>query len=236
MPRRRRRARRIVAGQWWPPDYSGPPLVSFDAGLAKGWGVHVGDTIRVNVLGRDIDLKVANLRDIQWRSLSINYFMVASPGLLGQAPHTHIATMRVPAAGQGALLRVVTDAFPNVTGILVTDVLAAVAALLDRIAAALAPTGSLTLVAGALVLVGAVAAGQRRRTQEAVMLKVLGASRAQIRAAWLVEFGTLGPDRRGDRGAGRHRGELWRDTLYHARRLDIPAGHAGGDADRSVWR
>jgi putative ABC transport system permease protein len=183
---------RIVAGAWWPPDYTGPPLVSFDAGLAKGWGVHVGDTIRVNVLGRDIDLKVASLRDIQWRSMGINYFMVASPGLLGQAPHTHIATVRVPASGQGAFLRAVTDAFPNVTGILVTDVLAAVAALLDRIAAALAATGSLTLAAGALVLVAAVAAGQRRRTQEAVLLKVLGASFGQSRGAWLVEFGTLG--------------------------------------------
>jgi putative ABC transport system permease protein len=183
---------RIVAGKWWPPDYDGPPLVSFDAGLAKGWGVQVGDTIRVNVLGRDIDLKVANLRDIQWRSLSINYFMVASPGLLGNAPHTHIATIRVPPAEQGAVLRAVTDAFPNVTGILVTDVLVAVAALLDRIAAALAATGSLTLAAGALVLVAAVAAGQRRRTQEAVLLKVLGASFGQIRGAWLVEFGALG--------------------------------------------
>ena len=66
------------------------------------------------------------------------------------------------------------------------------AALLDQVAAALAATGSLTLVAGALVLVGAVAAGQRRRTQEAVILKTLGATRAQIRAAWLVEFGVLG--------------------------------------------
>ena len=61
-----------------------------------------------------------------------------------------------------------------------------------RSAAALAATGSLTLLAGALVLVGAVAAGQRRRTREAVILKTLGATRAQIRAAWLVEFGVLG--------------------------------------------
>ncbi len=50
---------RLVAGQWWAPGYDGPPLVSFDAGLAKGWGVGLGDTIRVNVLGRDVDLKVA---------------------------------------------------------------------------------------------------------------------------------------------------------------------------------
>ena len=76
-----------------------------------------------------------------------------------------------PAPDQGALLRAVTDALPNVTGIRVEDVLAAVAALLDQVAAALAATGSLTLIAGALVLVGAVAAGQRRRTQEAVILQ-----------------------------------------------------------------
>jgi putative ABC transport system permease protein len=182
----------IVAGEWWPPDYDGPPLVSFDAGLAAGWHVRVGDTIRVNVLGRDIDLKVANLRNIAWQSLSINFFMVASPGLLAHAPHTHIATVRIADAEQGALLRRVTDALPNVTGIPVRDVLQAIAVLLDQVSAALAVTGLLTLGAGALVLVGAVAAGQRRRTNEAVVLKTLGATRRQIRAAWLVEFGLLG--------------------------------------------
>ncbi|MDR3535632.1 MAG: FtsX-like permease family protein [Acetobacteraceae bacterium] len=183
---------RLVAGTWWPADYDGPPLVSFDAGLAKGWNVGIGDTIRVNVLGRNIDLKVASLRNIAWQSLSINFFMVASPGLLTHAPHTHIATVRVADADQGMLLRAVTDALPNVTGILVRDVLAAIAGLLDQVSAALAATGLLTLGAGILVLVGAVAAGQRRRTHEAVVLKTLGATRRQIRAAWLVEFGLLG--------------------------------------------
>jgi putative ABC transport system permease protein len=182
----------IAAGRWWPPDYSGPPLVSFDAGLAKGWGVGIGDTIRVNVLGRDIDLKVASLRDIDWRSLGINFFMVASPGLLSHAPHTHIATVKLPDNQQGALLRAVTDALPNVTGIRVQDVLGAIAGLLNQVAAALSITGGVTLLAGSFVLVGAVAAGQRRRVREAVILKTLGATRAQIRAAWLTEFGILG--------------------------------------------
>ncbi|HET6607874.1 MAG TPA: FtsX-like permease family protein [Rhodopila sp.] len=183
---------RIAAGQWWPPDYSGPPLVSFDAGLAKGWGIGIGDVIRVNVLGRDIDLKVASLRDIDWRSLGINFFMVATPGLLSHAPHTHIATVKLPDNEQGALLRAVTDALPNVTGIRVQDVLGAIAGLLNQVAAALSITGGITLLAGSFVLVGAVAAGQRRRVREAVILKTLGATRAQIRAAWLTEFGILG--------------------------------------------
>jgi putative ABC transport system permease protein len=182
----------IVAGKWWPADYDGPPLVSFDAGLARGWGLGVGSVIRVNVLGRDIDLKIASLRDIAWRTLGLNFTMVASPGLLAHAPHTHIATVRVAGKDQGPLLRAVTDALPNVTGIPVQDVLAAVGSLLGQIAAALAATGSVTLVTGLLVMVGAVAAGQRRRVREAVILKSLGATRAQMRAVWLVEFGALG--------------------------------------------
>ncbi len=182
----------LVDGSWWPANYDGPPLVSFDAAMAKGWHVGIGDVIRVNVLGRDIDLKIANLRDIAWQSLSINFFMVASPGLLSHAPHTHIATVRIADAGQGALLRTITDALPNVTGILVRDVLAAISTLLRQVSAALMVTGALTLLAGSFVLVGAIAAGQRRRVREAVILRTLGATRAQIRAAWLTEFGIIG--------------------------------------------
>ena len=182
----------LEAGKWWPADYQGKPLVSFDVNLARGWGVGIGDVIRVNVLGRDIDLTIANLRDIAWRTMGINFAMVASPGLLAQAPHTHIATVRATEESQGRLLRAVTDALPNVSGIRVADVLAAVGVLFGQIGAALAATGSLTLAAGALVLGGAVASGQRRRIGEAVILKALGATRWQIRAAWLVEFGILG--------------------------------------------
>jgi putative ABC transport system permease protein len=183
---------RLVAGAWWPADYAGPPLVSFDAGLARGWGVRVGDSLRLNVLGRDIDVRVASLSDIAWRSLGINFTLVASPGVLERAPHSFIATLRAEPAEQAALLRAVTDALPNVSGIRVADVLAGVAALLGQIGAALGATAAVTLAAGALVLAGAVAAGQRRRIREAVILKSLGATRAQIRAAWLVEFGVLG--------------------------------------------
>ena len=182
----------IVAGRWWPPDYDGPPLVSFDANLARGWGVGIGDVIKVNVLGRDVDLKVASLRDIDWRSLGLNFTMVASPGLLARAPHTHLATVRTTQAAEATVLRAVTDALPNVSGIRVADVLGAVATLVGKLAAALAATGSVTLAAGVLVLMGAVAAGQRRRIADAVVLKALGATTGQIRAAWLVEFGLIG--------------------------------------------
>ena len=183
---------RLVAGTWWPADYTGPPLVSFDSKIARGWGIGIGDTIRISVLGRDIDLTVVNLRDIAWQSLSLNFVMVASPGLLNRAPHTNIATVRVDPGQQAALLRSVTDSLPNVTGVRVEDVLGAVAALLDQVTAALSATGLLTLASGAIVLVSALAASQRRRIQDAIVLRSLGATRWQLRAAWLVEFGLLG--------------------------------------------
>jgi putative ABC transport system permease protein len=183
---------RLVEGAWWAADYRGQPLVSMDANLARGWGVGIGSTITVNVLGRDIDLRVASLRDIEWRGLGLNFTMIASPGLLEAAPHTHIATVRGDPGQDATLLRTVTDAFPNVTGIRVRDALDALATLLRRLGTALSSTAALTLVSGLLVLAGAVAAGQRRRIRDAVVLKTLGATRSQIRRAWLVEFGLLG--------------------------------------------
>jgi putative ABC transport system permease protein len=175
---------RLVAGQWWPADYRGPPLLSFDAGVAKGWGVGIGDEITVNVLGRDITLRIASLREVDWRGLGINYVMVASPGLLEAAPHSHIATVRGDPAEDTRVLRAVTDAFPNVSGVRVRDALEGIASLLGRLGTA--------LTAGALVLAGAVAAGQRQRIRDAVILKTIGGTAGQIRAAWLVEFALIG--------------------------------------------
>ena len=183
---------RVVAGAWWDPGYRGPPLLSLDAAIARGWGVRIGDVITVNVLGRDIDLTIANLREIDWRSFGMNFALVASPGLLEAAPHSHIATLRGTPAADAAVLRAIGDAFPQVSMIRVRDALDAVAAILSRIGTALSATGSITLLAGALVLAGAVAATQARRVRDAVILKTLGATRAQVARAFLVEFGLLG--------------------------------------------
>ncbi|HTU56330.1 MAG TPA: FtsX-like permease family protein [Acetobacteraceae bacterium] len=183
---------RIAAGRWWPAGYRGPPLLSLDARLAAGWGVSVGDRLTLDVLGRDIVFRVASLRDIAWQRLGLNFFLVASPGLLAGAPHTHIATVRAAPADQAAVLDAITDALPNVSAIAVADVLTAVAKIFGQLAAALSALAGVALAAGLLVLAGAVAAEGRRRVRQAVILKTLGATSFQIRAAWLVAFGAEG--------------------------------------------
>lgn len=185
---------RLAEGTWWPADYTGPPLLSLDAGLAQGWGVRVGSTIRLNVLGRAIDVRVANLRTVAWRSLQLNFAFVVSPGLLSHAPHTFVATLTTngQADQDAATLAAITDALPGVTGIRVADVLARLTALASQIATALSVAASIIMASGALVLAATVAAGWRQRVANAAILRAVGAGPRQIRAIWLIEFTLLG--------------------------------------------
>jgi putative ABC transport system permease protein len=183
---------RLVAGQWWPPDYRGPPLVSFAADLARGMRLKVGDSITINVLGRDVTATIANLREIDWTSLNINFAIVLSPGTLDGAPQSFIATARASPGNEAALEAAVTDAFPNVSAIDVRDALGTLGDIVGAIAAAVRITAAVTLAAGALVLAGAIAATHRRRVYESVVLKVLGATRRQIAGSFLIEYGLIG--------------------------------------------
>jgi len=183
---------RLADGEWWGKDYSGPTLVSFEKKVAEGLGLKIGDDITVNVLGRNMTARIANLRTVDWQSLGINFVLVFSPGILDGAPQMHIATARVPPNEETALERAVTDRFPNVSAIPVKDALAALSQIIGAIATALRATAAITLIAGTLVLAGAVAAGHHRRVYEAVVLKVLGATRRDVTRAFLIEYGLLG--------------------------------------------
>lgn len=182
----------IVAGQWWPADYHGPPLVSFDAGLARGMGLKVGDTLTVNVLGRELTATIASLRSIDWTRLGINFAIVFAPGALKAAPHTVLAATWLPQGAEEPLVAQVVAADPNISAIPVREALDAVERIVAAIGAAIRLAALVTLLAGALVLGGAVAADYRRRVYDAVVLKVLGATRRTIAAAFLLEYGLMG--------------------------------------------
>jgi len=182
----------LVAGAWWPEDYAGPPLLSFDAEIAAGYGLEVGETLTVNVLGREITATVANLRRIDWTTMGINFTLVYAPGLLEAAPHTHIATVYADRAAESPLRSAVAAAFPNVSAIGVRDVLDDVLEILGRIDAAIGGIAALALVAGVVVLAESVAAAQRRRLYDAVVMKVLGAPRGLLAAVFTLEHLLLG--------------------------------------------
>jgi putative ABC transport system permease protein len=186
------RGSRITAGSWWPADYKGPPLVSLDAEVADAFGLKIGDSITVNILGREITGRIANLRSFDWASLTINFVMVFSPGVLEAAPQTHIATVRVDPAHELELQRKVTDRFANVSAIRVRDALATVGRLVATMTTAVAAIALVALVAGIAVLAGAVIADRRRRIYDAVVLKVLGATRGDVLLGLALEYGLMG--------------------------------------------
>ncbi|MEK9755197.1 MAG: FtsX-like permease family protein, partial [Rhodospirillaceae bacterium] len=183
---------RIVAGEWWPADYAGPPLISLDSGLARGFGVKLGDTLTLNVLGREVTGKIASLRDIDWRSLRFDFAIIFAPGVLEGAPQTHIAAIEAPPSAEDAVEAAATDTFPNISAIRVREALEAAGGLLAGIGWAVRAIAGLTLLAGAIVLAGSLAAGRQRRIYEAVVFKVLGATRGRIAGVFSVEYGVLG--------------------------------------------
>ena len=182
----------LTAGTWWPPDYRGEPLVSLTADLAQGFGVGVGDTLRVNVLGREVTARIAALRQVDWSTLELNFALIFAPGLLEGAPQTYLAAIHVQPQGEAAVFRAVTRAFPNVSVIGTREVLTNVTRTLERIGAAFTAMAGLVLLSGLLVLAGAVSADQHRRIHDAVIFKVCGATRSDILAAFAAEFLILG--------------------------------------------
>ncbi len=182
----------IVAGDWWPADYQGPPLISFSAQLAAGYGIGVGDTLTFNILGREIEGKIANLRNVEFRSLRMEFTTIFAPGAIEVAPHTILATTKTHTDQASNLVRAVGEKFANVTAIRVKETLEAVNALIGQISNAIRVIAGVGLVAGVLVLASAVAAGQQARRRDAVVLKVLGATRQNVLATYLWEFGVLG--------------------------------------------
>jgi putative ABC transport system permease protein len=186
----------IVEGEWWPKGYAGSPLVSFDAELAKGLGLKLGDKITVNILGRNIEATIASLRKIDWESLAINFVMVFSPNTLEGAPHRMLITLEFPKGTaperEAQVIQTLAESYPLVTAIKVGDIVDAAKELLAKVMTAISATAGVTLLIGAAVLAGAVAAGQERRKYLAVIYKTLGATRLRIIRAELLEFGLLG--------------------------------------------
>jgi putative ABC transport system permease protein len=186
----------LVGGEWWAPDYAGPPLVSMERDIAKGLGLKVGDMIVVNVLGRDIEARLANLRKVDWSSLAINFVMVFSPDTFKGAPFNDLATLRFSDGGtpqeESAVVRAVAARFPGVTSLRVKDALDAVDQLLRKLVYAIRGASSVSLASAILVLAGALAAGRRLRLYDAMVLKTLGARRGAILRIFLIEYALLG--------------------------------------------
>lgn len=186
---------RVVKGAWWAKD-AAEPLVSFDAELAAGLGLKLGDTVTVSVLGRSVTARIANLRDVKWERLGINFVMLFTPATFAGAPYTVLSTLTFPDGGDAAkeiaLLKATAARFPAVTTVRVKETLEEARRMLDNLSLGIRAASLVTLVTSVLVLAGALAAGREARIYDAVILKTLGATRGRLALAYALEYAALG--------------------------------------------
>jgi putative ABC transport system permease protein len=182
----------IVAGRWWPADYRGEALLALDQDVAKAGALRLGDKLTLQVLGRDIDVRIAALRKIEPGSFGAGFSLVLNPAALEGADLPNVAIAKGTKADEQAAVRALGQTFPQVNVISVREQLEAASDIFDRVALAVRCAAGVAALAGVLVLAGAIAARARARTREAATLKVLGASRAQILAAYVLEYGAVG--------------------------------------------
>lgn len=182
----------VTAGTWWPTGYDGPPQISFSAEEAAEIGLELGDTMTVNVLGRDITAEVTSFRNVSWEDAGIGFVMAMNQSALAGAPHSWISTVYAAQEAEAAILRDLATAYPNITAIRIRDAIDQVIELVGGISAATRYGALMTLITGFLVLIGAAAAGERTRTFESAVLKTLGASRRRILTSFALRAAILG--------------------------------------------
>jgi putative ABC transport system permease protein len=184
----------IVEGAFW----SGPSSegeVSVERGLHERFQINVGDSVRFDILGRIINARVSNIREVDWRdSRSGGFMFVFRPGVLDQAPQSFIAPLKGPGSvpARARFQHDLVERYGNVSVIDFRDILLTIRDVMSKVTLAISVVGGLVLFSGGLILIGAVAMTKFQRVYEAAVFKTLGATTGAIARMLLFEYGVLG--------------------------------------------
>ena len=181
----------LLQGEWWPEDYTGPPLVSIEEEIALETGLKIGDRLRFEVAGQELDAEIASVRRINWDSFQPNFFLVLSPGALDDFPATFIASMRIEPEDRLALVDLIR-AHPTISVIDLESILAQVRGIIEKASLAVQAVFFFTLASGIAVLFAAVQSTIDERRFESAMLRALGARKRIVFAGVMAEFAALG--------------------------------------------
>jgi putative ABC transport system permease protein len=182
----------LEAGEWWPQDYAGPPLISVEGDAARGLGVGVGDSLTLRILGREITAEIASLRTIDWGGFGVNVAIVFAPGVLEAANPTQTVLLRALPELDDGIATAIGEAFPDAVIYRVRERLQAAAEVFEQTTVAINAVAGVVALAGALVMLGAFAAAARRRVTDAALLKTFGVTPAGVLAIFALEFGLVG--------------------------------------------
>jgi putative ABC transport system permease protein len=181
----------LVAGQWWTAADFGKPLVSVSSEYQEALHLKLGDSLRFDVAGEPLTVRVASIRKIRWDSFRPNFFLVFPPGLLDGAAGTYMTSIYLTPGERPALVDLVRQ-FPTVSVFDVDAILKQIREIMDRASLAVQYVFLFTLAAGIVVLLAAVQSTRDERRYESAMLRTLGASRSTVLQGVAAEFSALG--------------------------------------------
>ena len=181
---------RVVAGRWHGDDAAGIEF-SVEQGLAQTLGLGLGDRLTYVIGGERVTGTVTSLRALDWDSMRVNFFVIASPGAIENYSASFITSFHLPAGREKAMVELVR-AFPNLTVIDVGALVLRLQRTLDQVSAAVQLIFGFALLAGIVVLLAALQASGAERRHDAAVLRALGARQTQLARAWAAEFAALG--------------------------------------------
>lgn len=182
---------RLVAGKWYADAPGAPAEASVEQGIAETLHLKLGDKMRFDIAGQDVEATITSLRKLEWGSMRVNFFVIINPAAMAETPQTWITAFHLAPQHSG-FGNALTRDFPNLTVIDVSGLLKQIQAVLDQVVTAVEFLFAFTLVSGLLVLYAALMGSQDERTREAGLLRALGATRAQLAQAQLIEFLLVG--------------------------------------------
>jgi putative ABC transport system permease protein len=180
----------IVQGAPFTPGPSGE--LSLEVRYAESLGAKLGSVVRFDVQGVEVELTVTSLRTVSWETFDMNFFLIAEPGLLEDAPQSTLVTVQLPVDREASVQDALVAGYPNVTLISVRNLLGQVRGLLERVGFGIRAVGAFTAAAGIAILMSGVAADAVRQARKVALLKTLGTTRAGVVGLFAVEYGLLG--------------------------------------------
>lgn len=167
--------------------------ISMEVGVAEQMKVKLGDEIEWNVQGLPLMTRVASLREVEWRRMEPNFFVVFPTGVLEPAPKFFVGATRVDGPDHSAAVQqAVVEALPNVSAIDLQLVLETLDGIFEKVQFVIQFMALFTVATGVIVLAGAVMSGRFQRLREVVLLRTLGATSRQLWQIQLVEYAVLG--------------------------------------------
>lgn len=182
----------VVEGKWWPDDWDGEPQVSVYERLKDPLGLKLGDIMTFSIYGQEVRARLTSFRDFAWRSGGINFAFALSPNALAGTDISYLGMMKAAPDAAPTLQKTLVADFPGLIFLPVGDALESFATILASVTSAVEVIGGLAVISGLFVLAGAMVAGRQQREADAVVMKVLGATRGDVVRAYLVEYGLLG--------------------------------------------